>query len=207
VRRVTVERAARAQRAVGEANDSEIEIEVGNFAKFWDLGAPSALRSAMSALTHWDPAAPFCPLCGSLLIFPDSGDVSCDICPFSRPLADFPHAPSSATSHPKPTPEWLLEWRAAAALRTGDAAGLAAEAARAAATGVKNAIVSEECPKCKAPQMEYCAASLRRALRYARSRTHSHPLPMLPPRALPAAPQGRCRRARPTRGRRSFTAA
>ncbi len=118
---------------------------------------------ASASLTHWDPNAPFCPLCGSLLLFPDSGDVACDICPFSQPLSAFPHAASRASSHPKPTPEWLLEWRAADAARRGDAAGVAAEAARVAATGKKNALVSEECPKCKNPQMEFWTMQTRSA--------------------------------------------
>ena len=74
-----------------------------------------------------------------------------------------PHAPSRASSHPKPTPEWLLEWRAADAARRGDAAGVAAEAARVAATGKKNALVSEECPKCKNPQMEFWTMQTRSA--------------------------------------------
>lgn len=31
----------------------------------------------------WSPATPFCPRCGTLLVFPDVGDVVCDACAYS----------------------------------------------------------------------------------------------------------------------------
>lgn len=123
----------------------------------------TAAAAGPSALSIWDSAAPFCPLCGSLLLFPNSGDVACDVCPFTVALASMAHAPSRASSKPKPTPEWLLEWRAADAARRGDAAGIEAEAARVAASGTKHALVSEDCAKCKNPQMEYWTMQTRSA--------------------------------------------
>ena len=116
--------------------------------------------SASSSLVHWSPDAPFCPLCGSLLVFPDGGDVSCDACPFVQPLSAFPHAISRSISHPKAEPEWLVEARMLAAAQRGDVADVHAAAA-AAAGGAKNALVNEECPKCKNPQMEYWTMQTR----------------------------------------------
>ena len=58
-------------------------------------------------------------------------------------------------STPKPVPAWLVEHRAAQAIARGGAA--------AQADGPSRAVVSEECPKCKAPQMEYYTMQLRSA--------------------------------------------
>jgi DNA-directed RNA polymerase I subunit RPA12 len=55
-------------------------------------------------------------------------------------------------SYPKPTPEWLLEYRALLAAKKG-----AGEAKK------KRATVDEECPKCKSPHMEYYTMQLRSA--------------------------------------------
>ena len=75
-------------------------------------------------------------------------------------MAAFPHALSRAASHPKPTPEWLVEATLLAAAARGDVADVHAAAA-AADGGAKNALVSEECPKCKNPQMEFWTMQTR----------------------------------------------
>ena len=132
-------------------------------------GARSFLNKTfwMASLALWDPAAPFCPHCGSLLLLPDAGDVRCDSCPFAQPIADMAHAATRTTSFPKPTPEWLVEWtvlRQARAGELGEGADVAAEVARAGGkAAAKRAVVKEECPKCKAPQMEFYTMQLRSA--------------------------------------------
>jgi len=117
-------------------------------------------------LLLWDPAAPFCPDCGSLLLHPDAGDVLCDACPFARPLRDFPHAVARTQSFPKPAAEWLVEWSVQRAAARGEVAAEDVGAAVLKAAGkaaAKRAVVDEPCPKCKAPTMEYWTAQLRSA--------------------------------------------
>lgn len=145
----------------------------------------------------WSPDAPFCPVCGTLLVLPDYGSVQCDKCPYTVPLAgmstvadlrgvvaignadarksisseislvDFVHAslsrfadmPKAAVvtqSYPKPQPEWYQEYAATLAAKAGDKNAHASKAA-------KRAVVNEECPKCKNPQMEYYTMQLRSA--------------------------------------------
>jgi DNA-directed RNA polymerase I subunit RPA12 len=62
-------------------------------------------------------------------------------------------------SYPKPTPEWLREYQEAEAAKKGG------PAAGAGAGGKKQtrAVVNEECPKCKNPQMEFYTMQLRSA--------------------------------------------
>lgn len=57
-------------------------------------------------------------------------------------------------SYPKPLPEWMQEYQAAEAAKRGEAAKK---------KGPARATVQEECPKCKAPQMEYYTMQLRSA--------------------------------------------
>ena len=112
----------------------------------------------------WDPKTPFCPACGSMLLFPDAGAVACDSCPFTQGMDSLPFAFIETHSFPKPAHEWLVEWRVLQAARRGDIAGEDVAAAVLAAGGkakAKRAVVDEECPKCKAPQMEYYTVQQR----------------------------------------------
>ena len=114
----------------------------------------------------WDPEAPFCPQCGTLLLLPDSGDVRCDGCPFQQPIAAFPHPVTRTASFPKPTPEWLVEWTVLRAAQRGELGDEDVGAAVRRAGGkadAKRAVVKEECPKCKNDTMEYYTAQLRSA--------------------------------------------
>jgi DNA-directed RNA polymerase I subunit RPA12 len=127
------------------------------------------MPSGSSSLLVFAPDAPFCPRCGTLLVLPDAGRVRCDLCAFSVALAELPRAPIVTRSFPKPEPAWLVEHRAAAAAAAARAAreagGAAADAAAAAGGGggVARATVSEECPRCKAPTMEFYTLQLRSA--------------------------------------------
>ena len=133
------------------------------------MASPSSSSSSSSSLAQvqlWDPKAPFCPSCGSMLLFPDSGYVSCDGCPFTQPMESLPNAQIETRSFPKPAQEWLVEWRVLQAAKRGDIAGEDVAAAVLAAGGkakAKRAVVDEECPKCKAPQMEYYTVQQRSA--------------------------------------------
>jgi DNA-directed RNA polymerase I subunit RPA12 len=114
----------------------------------------------------WDPKTPFCPACGSMLLFPDTGAVACDTCPFTQSMDSLPVTFIDTRSFPKPAHEWLVEWRVMEAARRGDIAGEDVAAAVLAAGGkakAKRAVVDEECPKCKAPQMEYYTVQQRSA--------------------------------------------
>lgn len=122
--------------------------------------------SAASSMQLWDPRAPFCPGCGSMLLFPDSGIVSCDSCPFTQSLDSLPQTFITTRSFPRPEHEWLVEWGVMQAARRGDIAKEDVAAAVLAAGGkakAKRAVVDEECPKCKAPQMEYYTVQQRSA--------------------------------------------
>ena len=103
----------------------------------------------------WSAQTPFCPRCGTLLVFPDVGDVVCDRCDYACRMRDMPALTVVTRSYPKPEPEWLAEYHAAeAAAAGGPAAALGDKKA-------KRAVVNEECPKCKAPQMEYYTVQQR----------------------------------------------
>jgi DNA-directed RNA polymerase I subunit RPA12 len=105
----------------------------------------------------WSSATPFCPRCGTLLVFPDVGDVVCDKCDFACRMCDMPALTVVTRSYPKPEPEWLAEYHAAeAAAAGGPAAALGDKKA-------KRAVVNEECPKCKSPRMEFYTMQLRSA--------------------------------------------
>ena len=119
---------------------------------------------AASSLRLWASPSPFCPTCGSLLVLPDAGDVRCDVCPYSVPLADM-EAPTTRTqSYPKPTPEWLVEWSVLQAAQRGEVADInAAVLAAGGQATAQRATVSEECPKCRNPTMEFFTMQLRSA--------------------------------------------
>jgi DNA-directed RNA polymerase I subunit RPA12 len=124
--------------------------------------------SAPPPILLWDPAAPFCPRCGSLLVLPDAGDVACDACPFSRPIASFPHPVTRTASFPKPTPEWLVEWAVLERAQRGEIKDAEVGAAVMRAGGKaanKRAVVKEKCPnpQCDAETMEWYTAQLRSA--------------------------------------------
>jgi DNA-directed RNA polymerase I subunit RPA12 len=122
--------------------------------------------AATSPILIWDPKSPFCPCCGSMLLLPAAGDVACDGCPFTQPMDGLAAAFSETRSFPRPAPEWLVEWRVMQAARRGDIAREDVAAAVLAAGGkakAKRALVDEECPKCKNPQMEYYTVQQRSA--------------------------------------------
>jgi DNA-directed RNA polymerase I subunit RPA12 len=104
----------------------------------------------------WAPDAPFCPACGSLLVFPDYGDVHCDRCPFTVSMAALPKTRIVTRSFPKPPPEWLVEYTALHAEKAG---GVAVERQK----GPKRAVVKEVCPKCGAAEMGFYTMQLRSA--------------------------------------------
>lgn len=62
-------------------------------------------------------------------------------------------------SHSRPVPEWLVEYRAT----HGTAEEKATAGKEAAAKKPARAVVSEECPKCKNPTMEFYTMQLRSA--------------------------------------------
>ena len=62
------------------------------------------------------------------------------------------------TSHPKPEPEWLSEYRATAAAAAGEG-GAATSLVRKAA----RATITEDCPQCKHPTLEFYTMQLRSA--------------------------------------------
>lgn len=119
---------------------------------------PHAVLPPASSLRVWASAASsnFCPVCGSLLVLPDSGDeVSCDVCPYAAPVDSMPMATTRTQSYPKPTPEWLVEWSVLQAAQRGEVADInAAVLAAGGQTAAQRATVQEECPKCKNPTME-----------------------------------------------------
>ena len=73
--------------------------------------------------------------------------------------ADLPALSVVTHSHSKPVPEWLHEYRTT----HGTDKEKAAAAGEAAKKKASRATVSEECPKCKAPTMEYYTLQLRSA--------------------------------------------
>lgn len=94
----------------------------------------------------------FCPHCGTLLVFSDLGDVQCDKCKYESNIADLPTLHVVTQSTPKPEAGWLKEYRASK---------LPSVAPEAAVS--QRAVVKEECPKCKAPTMEFFTMQLRSA--------------------------------------------
>jgi len=68
--------------------------------------------------------------------------------------ADVPPTAVVTHSHPKPEPEWLIEYRASCDRAAPGGAG-SKKAVRAT--------VAEECPKCKNPTMEFFTMQLRSA--------------------------------------------
>ena len=125
------------------------------------------MAAATSPITLWDTSTGnFCPVCGSMLVFPNSGDVKCDSCPFSQSMESLPQEAIETRSFPKPVQEWLVEWRVLRAARRGNISKEDLEAGMLAAKGkakAKRAVIDEECPKCKAPNMEYYAVQQRSA--------------------------------------------
>ena len=73
-------------------------------------------------------------------------------------LADLPSLSVVTQSHPKPEPEWLAEHKAAVAAAAGRADESTGKVKKPA-----RATVTEECPACKAPFMEFYAMQLRSA--------------------------------------------
>ena len=105
----------------------------------------------------WSAQTPFCPRCGTLLVFPDVGDVVCDACDYACRMRDMPALTVVTRSYPKPVPEWLAEYHAAEAARAGGPAAALGD------KKAKRAVVNEECPKCKSPRMEFYTMQLRSA--------------------------------------------
>ena len=130
----------------------------------------------------WSPTTPFCKFCGTLMVHPDLGSIVCDKCGFSckvegqyiimgwvkivsKRLSHFPDSfyikkdlgnlLTVTHSTPKPVPTWLMEYRATQAIAQGGSAPLP--------EGPLRSVVSEECPKCKNPMMEYYTLQLRSA--------------------------------------------
>ena len=130
------------------------------------ISADSLGEVATRNLLLWDPAAPFCPVCGSLLVFPNSGNISCDSCPYEQPMASLSHAHTETRSFPKPPPEWFAEWQVLRMSKRGDVPKEDLETAMLQAKGkakAKRAVIDEECPKCKSPNMEYYSVQQRSA--------------------------------------------
>lgn len=127
-------------------------------------GVAAAAPPAATSEEIWGADSRFCPLCGTVLDMKDYGDVSCFQCPYRVALSAMRHEVTHTQSYPKPTPEWLAEWRIIEAAKRGEVEDI--EAASAAATGrarAKRATVKEECPKCHHPQMEFYTMQLRSA--------------------------------------------
>ena len=146
-------------------SESDMSATTGAGAGAAHVDPSVPLQPAASGLALWSmEASPFCPTCGSLLVLPDSGDVKCDVCPFSIAMEALDKPTTRTQSYPKPTPEWLVEWQVLQAAQRGEVGDI--QAAVLAAGGnapAKRATVSEECPKCKNPTMQYWTMQLRSA--------------------------------------------
>jgi DNA-directed RNA polymerase I subunit RPA12 len=121
------------------------------------------MSSFKNPISLWNKEAPFCPTCGTLLVLPDFGSVKCDHCPYSVPLENLPRVEIITRSYPRPEPEWLQEYRAQQAAIASRLAGGKAIEGDGRNGAIQRATINEECPKCKAPSMEYYTMQLRSA--------------------------------------------
>lgn len=79
---------------------------------------------------------------------------------FPPARADLANRSVVTRSFPRPTPEWVLEYRAGVLAARAGSDGAGDDGIR---RGGKRATVKEECPKCKHPHMEFYTMQLRSA--------------------------------------------
>ncbi|KAK8808719.1 hypothetical protein WA538_002369 [Blastocystis sp. DL] len=87
----------------------------------------------------------FCRVCGSILDIPESGNIECGICHWTCHLSDLSNNTIVTFSRPKPVPHWLHEMQQKENIQVGPT----------------RAMVDEECPRCKNPQMSFYTVQLR----------------------------------------------
>ena len=81
-------------------------------------------------------------------------------------MDNFSHTHTETRSFPKPAPDWFSEWQVLRRSKRGDLSKEDLEAAMLQAKGKaksSRAVIDEECPKCKAPNMEYYSVQQRSA--------------------------------------------
>ncbi|CAM9478828.1 unnamed protein product [Phaeothamnion confervicola] len=97
---------------------------------------------------------PFCHLCGTILDFPDAGDVTCSHCGTRvSSLNDEGWREKNVVvtrSASRPVPEWIRQMRDDESGNAGDAS-------------TQRATVQETCPKCGHGEMEFYTLQLRSA--------------------------------------------